>query len=122
MNEEPRRLQVGITGEIEIVDPRALEGGCLLWADVRREEQDPVTAVLGKHVCSAAVQLFDDDPDILVAEMSLLFNKVANGASGGLPGDNSVEMGQGLPECTDLGPGYPLLESGPVGGKVVRSR
>ena len=64
------------TGTRGKTDLRTLEGGCLLSADVRRKKKDPVARLAGGQGRSAAVQLFDYDPNVLVAEVSLLLDKV----------------------------------------------
>jgi hypothetical protein len=76
VNEQARRLQMCVAGEIEVVNLCALEDGCLLKSDVRREQQEPVVGVIGRQIRSAAVQLFDDDSDILLTEMPLLLHDV----------------------------------------------
>ena len=43
MNEQARRLQMCVAGEIEVVDLCAFEDGCLLRSDVRREKQEPIS-------------------------------------------------------------------------------
>ena len=52
--------------------------------------------MIGRQVRSAAIQLFDDDSDVLMTEMPLLLDKVSTGPLRGLPGDNAIEAGQGL--------------------------
>ena len=114
VNEQARRLQMCVAGEIEVVDLRAFEDGCLLRSDVRREKQEPVVGVIGRQVRSAPIQLLDDDSDILMTEMPLLLDQVTKGSVRSLPGDDAVEAGQGFPWRTELGLRHPLLESGPV--------
>ncbi|MCE2540451.1 MAG: hypothetical protein J4G16_08680 [Acidobacteria bacterium] len=82
---------MSVAGEIDVVDPRTLEHGCLLPPDVWRKKEDPVLRSAGGQGCSASVQLLDYDPNILVAEVSLLLDEVSNHALGGLPGDDAVE-------------------------------
>ncbi|HEX5140168.1 MAG TPA: hypothetical protein VFX19_04445 [Dehalococcoidia bacterium] len=114
MNEQARRLQMCVAGEIEIIDLGAFEDGCLLGSDVRREKQEPMVGVVGRQPRSAPIQLLDYDPDILMTQMPLLLDKVPKGALRGLPGKDTVEAGQGLPRRTDLRLRHPLLESRPV--------
>ena len=83
-------MQVGVPGEIEVVDLRTLEDSCLLWANVRRKKEDPVCSVVGGQGGSPSVQLCDHSSDVLVAEMSLLFNEVPDRSADGLPDDNAV--------------------------------
>ena len=82
---------MSIAGEIEVVDPRTLEHGCLLSPDVWRKKEDPVLRSAGWQGRSVSVQLLGYDPNILVAEVSLLLDKVPNHAPGGLPGDDAIE-------------------------------
>jgi hypothetical protein len=72
------------------------------------------------QVRSSAVQLLDDHSHVLVPEVLLFLDKVADGSADGLPGNNAVESGQCLPGQPDLGPRHPLLESGPVQVEIDR--
>ena len=85
-----------VAGEIQIVDLRPLKSGRLLCAHVRCKDEQAVLSVLGWQVRSTSVQLVDDDGDVLVSEVSFLFDQVSNGSAGCPPGDNAVEAGQGL--------------------------
>ena len=109
---------MSVAGEIEVVDLRTLEGGCLLSADVRRKKEDPVARLAGGQGRSASVQPFDYDPNVLVAEVSLLLDKVPYRSACGLPGDDAVELDQSFSERANLGLRHPLLQSGPVHVKV----
>ncbi len=82
---------MSVAGEIDVVDPRTLEHGCLLSPDVWRNKEDPVLRSAGGQGRSASVQLLDYDPNILVAEVSLLLDEVPNHTPGGLPSDDAVE-------------------------------
>jgi len=121
MNEQARRVQVCVAGEIEVVDLCAFEDGCLLRSDVRREEQEPVVGVIGRQVRSAALQSFDDDSDILMTEMPLLLDKVPKGSLKCFPSDDTVETRQCFPGRADFGPRHPPLESRPVQVEVARN-
>jgi hypothetical protein len=114
VNEKAGRTQMCVTGEIEVVNLCAFKDGRLLRSDVRREKQEPIVGVIGRQFRSAPIQLLDYDPDILMTEMPLFLDKVPKGSLTSLPGDDTVEAGQGFPRRTDLGLRHPLLESGPV--------
>jgi hypothetical protein len=120
MNEQARRVQMCVAGEIEVVDRRTFEGGCLLWADVGRKKQEPVPNVRRWQISSSAVQLIGYDAGVLMAEMSLFLDEVSDGSANGFPGNNPVKTGEGLPRQTDLGRWHPLLESGPVQIEIYR--
>ena len=111
MNEQTGRVEVNVAGEIQIVDLRPLKSRRLLCANVRCKEEQAVLSVLGWQVRSTSVQLVDDDGDVLVSEVSFLFDQVSNGPAGCPPGDNAVEAAQGLGGQADLGLRHPLLES-----------
>src|SRR5438270_223967 len=55
-----------------------------------------------------------------MTEMPLFLDKVPKGAVRSLPGDDTVETGQGFPGRTDLGLRHPFLECGPVKVEVRR--
>ena len=122
VNKQAWSLQMSVAGEIEVVDLRTLEGGSLLSADVRRKNEDPVVRLAGGHVRSASIQQFDYDPNVLVAEVSLSLDKVPNRSSGGLPGDDAVELDQSSSERANLGLRHPLLQRRPVHVKVGLGR
>ena len=105
---------MSVAGEIKVVDLRTLEGGCLLSADVRRKQKDPVARLAGGQGRSASLQLFDDDPNVLVAEVSLLGDKVPNRSPCGPPCDDAVELNQSSSERANLGLRQPLLQSRPA--------
>ena len=110
-----------VAGEIEVVDLCAFKDGCLLNSDVRREKQEPIGGVIGRQLRSASIQLLDYDSDILMTEMPLFLDEVSKGSVRSLPGDDTVEAGQGFPCRPDLGLRHPLLESGPVQVEVGRN-
>ena len=112
---------MSIAGEIEVVDLRTLEGGCLLSADVRRKKKDPVARSAGGQGRSVSVQLLDYDANVLVAEVSLHLDKVPKRSSCGLPGDDAVESDQSVSGRANLGLRHPLLQSRPVQVEVGRS-
>ena len=105
---------MGVSGEINVVDLRSLEGGCLLSAHVRRKKEDPVARLSGGERRPATVQLFDYDPNVLVAKVPLLLDKVPNRSPYGLPGDDGVEQGSSRSGRANLGLRHPPLESGTV--------
>ena len=105
---------MSVAREIKVVDLRTLEGGCLLSANVRRKKKDPVARVASGQGRSASVQLFDYDPNVLVAEVSLLLDKVPNRSPCGLPGYDAVELNQSFSERANLGLRHPLLQSRPI--------
>ena len=111
---------MSVAGEINVVDPRTLEHGCLLSPDVWRKQEDPILRSAGGQGRSASVQLLDYDPDILVAEVSLLLDEVPSHTPGGLPGDDAVEQGQSSSGRANLGVRHPLPQSRPVHVKVGR--
>ena len=111
---------MSVAGEVKVVDLRTLEGGCLLSADVRCQNEDPVARSAGGHVRSASVQLFNYDPNVLVAEVSLLLDKVPNRSPCGLPGDDAVELDRSFSERANLGLRHPFLQSRPVHVEVRR--
>ena len=111
---------MSVAGEIKVVDLRTLEGGCLLSADVRRKQEDPVARLAGGQGRSASLQLLDDDPNVLVAEVSLLLDKVPNRSPGSLPGDDAVELDRSFSGRANLGLRHPLLQSRPVHVEVGR--
>jgi hypothetical protein len=120
VNEKAGRTQMCVAGEIEVVNLCAIKDGCLLRSDVRREKQEPVVGVIGRQLRSASIELLDYDSNILMAEMPLFLDKVSKWAAGSLPGDDTVEAGQGFPSHADLGLRHPLLEGGPVQVEVGR--
>ena len=71
---------MSVAGEINVVDSRMLEHGCLLPPDVWRKKEDPVLRSAGGQGRSASVQLLDYDPNILVAEVSPLLDEVPSHA------------------------------------------
>ena len=111
---------MSVAGEIKVVDLRTLEGGCLLSADVRRKKEDPVARLAGGQGRSASVQLFDYDPNVLVAEVSLLRDKVPNRSRCGLPGDDAVELDRSFSGRANLDLPHPLLQTRPVRVEVGR--
>ncbi len=111
MNEQTGCVEVDIAGEIQIVDLRPLKSRGLLCANVRCKEEQTVLSMFGWQVCATSVQLVDDDGDVLVTEVSFLFDQVSNGSAGCPPGDNAIEAAQGLGGQADLGLRHPLLES-----------
>ena len=120
VNKQAWSLQMSVAGEIKVVDLRTFEGGCLLSADVRRKHEDPVARLAGGQGRSASLQLFDDDPNVLVAEVSLLLDKVPNRSPCGPPCDDAVELNQSSSERANLGLRHPLLQSRPVHVEVGR--
>ena len=86
-----------------------------------REEQQLVAGVIVRQVRAAAVQLFDDDSNVLMAEVSLFLDKVSNRSPGSLPRDHAIETSQGLPGTTDRGLRHPAVEDGPVRVEIGRS-
>ena len=114
VNKQSWSLQMSVSGEINVVDPRSLEGGCLLSAHVRRKQEDPVARLTGGKCRPATVQLFDYDPNVLVAKVPLLLDEVPNRSPCGLPGDDAVEQGSSRSGRANLGLRHPPLESGPV--------
>ena len=111
---------MNVAGEINVVDPRTLEHGCLLSPDVWRKQEDPILRSAGGQGRSTSVQLLDYDPDILVAEVSLLLDEVPSHTPGGLPCDDAVEQGQSASGRANLGVRHPLPQSRPVHVKVGR--
>ena len=103
-----------VPGEIEVVDLCSLENGCLLWAHVRGKKEDPVAHLTGRERRPASVQLFDYDPNVLVAKVSLLLDKVPKRSPYGIPGDDAVEQVPSSSGRANLGLRHPPLESGPV--------
>jgi hypothetical protein len=89
---------------------------------VRRKKQEPVASVTAWKSRSPAVQLLNDDTNILVTEMALLLDEVPTGSSRGLPPDDPVEAGQSLPGQLNLGLRYPFPENGPVQVHVGHDR
>jgi hypothetical protein len=122
MNEQARRLQMGVAGEIQIIDLGALENNTLLCTDMWCEEQHLIADPMLRQVRSAAVQLLDDDSNVLMAEVSLFRDKVSNRPPRGLPGDNAIETGEGLSAESDLGLGQPPVEDGPIQIEIRRVR
>jgi len=114
VNEQSRNLQMSVACEIEVVDLGAFQGRSLLGTDVRRKEQEPVANVVGRQSCHTAVQLIDDDADVLVTEMPFLFNKVANEPTGRLPCEHGVKAIMGSRWRTDRSLRHPPLKIGVV--------
>ncbi len=110
-----------VAGKVEVIDLCAFKDGCLLNSDVRRENQEPIVGVIAWQLRSASIQLLDYDSDVLMTEMPLFLDEVSKGSVRSLPGDDTVEAGQGFPCRPDLGLRHPLLESGPVQVEVGRN-
>ena len=66
----------------------------LLLPDVGCQEQQPRAKFLGREVRSAAFQLLDDHPDVLVAEVSLDLDEVTVLYVAGVPADFPIETGR----------------------------
>ena len=109
---------MGVAGKVEVIDVRSLQNGRLLWTDVRRKKEDPVTLEIRVEDCAPAVQLRGYDPGILVPEMPLLLNKETDRTLGRLPHDNTVELSHGFAGWADLRLRHPFLERGPVGLEI----
>jgi hypothetical protein len=122
MNEQTWGVEMNVAGEIQIVDVRPLKSSRLLCANVRCQEEQTVLSVFARQVRATSIQLVDDYGDILVSEVSLLFDQISNGSADGPPGENSVETAQGLSGQADLGLWYPLLERRLVCIQICRSR
>ena len=105
---------MSVASEIDVVDVGTLQNPSLLGADVWCQQQKPIANMVGRQTRHLAVQLVDDDADILMAEVTFFFEKVANGPLRRFPSNDSVKTVQGLRDGTDGGLWHPLLEEGLV--------
>src|SRR5258708_6323145 len=87
---------------------------------MRREKQESVGRAVGRQVGSASVQLFDDDTDVLKAEVPLLFDEISKRTARSLPSHNAVEAGESFSRRTQLGLWHPLLQSRPIQVEIRR--
>ncbi len=110
VNEQAGGLQMSVASEIDVVDVGTLQNQSLLGADVWRKKEEPIANVAGGQTRHPAVQLVDDDADILVTEMTLFLDEVANGPLRRLPGNDSVKTVEGLRDRADRGRWHPLPE------------
>lgn len=81
---------------------------------VRGEDEQPIASVVAGQFGPATVQLLHDDGGVLVTEVALHLDEVADRLARGSPGDNAVEALQRLGRRADLGLRHPLVESRPV--------
>ena len=95
MNEQAGGLEVDVAGEVQVIDLGPFKGFRLLGSHVGREEKESIVSVFGRQDRPSAVQLIGYDRDILVTEVSFLFDKVSDSsADGGLPCQDGVKTVQ----------------------------
>ena len=112
---------MSVAGEINVVDPRTLEHGCLLSPDVWRKQEDPIhrsAGGAGSLGVGATARL--RAPTSWWRRCRFSSTRVPSHTPGGLPGDDGVEQGQSSSGRANLGVRHPLPQSRPVHVKVGR--
>jgi hypothetical protein len=114
MHKQPGCVEVNIAGKIQVVNLDPLENGRLLWADVRRQQQQAIQGMPGWESRSKPFELVGDHGDVLMAEVAFFLYKIPNGPATGFPRDDPVEGGVGNGENAELRLRHPLLERGTI--------
>jgi hypothetical protein len=122
VDEEPRRIQVHVAGEVDVLDADPFQGRGLLLAHVRRQEQNPVAGVFARQLCAATNQLAGNHRGVQVAEVALLLDQIADRPPRDSKDEQPVERCHSSRRSAHLGLGQPPLESGPVRFQICRLR
>ena len=102
---------MSVACEIQVVDGGALELGCLLAPNVRREHEDPIARSASRQRRAASLQLLDYDANVLIAKVPPLLHKISKDSSGSLPGGDTVEFRKSSSGRTNLGLRHPYRQS-----------
>ena len=121
VHEEAGRAQVHVAREVDVVDTGALERRRLLFADVRRKEQNSIVRVLLAEFGPPTIELVGDYGGVLMTEVTLLYEEVALRLAAELCAQVSRVEGPSAERQRQARPRNPLARGGPRTVAVGRS-